>query len=109
MLHHVVTLIINLVLFVVGTGRSITKGRILYVCLLDFAQYLRHGYTYAMKCVRVSSFAYIGRNEKQIPPEYDELLRHSHASDMYTFSYFNLSRVIRKGVLTAVNQYPHAT
>lgn len=37
-LHHVATLGINVVLFVVGTGGSITKGRIFYVCLIAFSQ-----------------------------------------------------------------------
>ena len=95
-MYPVATLGIILVWFVVSTGRSITQGPILYGCHIEFAQYLRHGYKFAMDCVRVSSFDWIGGDGKQMPPEYADLLPSSHASDLYTFvSYCHLSPLLR--------------
>ena len=62
-----------------------TEGPILYSCIIEFAQYLRHGYTYVMDCVRVSCFGWVGMESKHIRPEYDELLRNFHDSDLFTF------------------------
>ena len=55
-LHHAATLAINKVIYVVGTGGSITDGRILYVCMVSFSETFRHCYTFTMDCVRVAAF-----------------------------------------------------
>ena len=55
-LHHAATLGINSVMYVVGTGSSITDGRILNVRYITLAEPLRHSYTFSMDCFRAESF-----------------------------------------------------
>ena len=55
-LHHAATVAINKVMYVVGTGGSITDGRILYVCMVSFSETFRHCYIFTMDCVRVAAF-----------------------------------------------------
>ena len=99
-LHHCATLGMNHVAFVVGTGGSMVEGNIIYTCLVEFSESLRHSYTYCLDCVRVSVFSWVGLDASHVPKEYDDLLRNSHASDLYSFvSYYNLSKAIRKEVL----------
>ena len=96
-LHHAATRGINSVMYVVGTGGSITDGRILYVCYIKFAGLLRHSYTFSMDCIRVASFSWVGGESENVPKEYDDILKNSHASDLYSFaSYYGLSEAIRK-------------
>ena len=98
-LHHAATLGLNSVLFLVATGGYITEGRILCGCMINFNETLGHQYTYILDCVRHTAFSWIGGEAKNIPKEYDNMLRQSHASDIHSFmSYYSLSEALRKCV-----------
>ncbi|CDF34407.1 unnamed protein product [Chondrus crispus] len=108
-LHHAATLGVNNVLFVVGTGGSITKGGIVYVCHIVFAEHMRHNYTYALDCVRTAAFKWVGEGSERVPEQYDALLQNTHASDLYSFvSYYGLSQAIRHEVITRGEPIPPA-
>lgn len=95
-LHHAATLGIKRVMYVVGTGGSITNGSILYVCYITFAELLRHSYTISMDCV-MDCVSWVGGESANIPQQYDVMLKNSQASDLYSFaSYYGLSQAIRK-------------
>ena len=106
-LHHAVTLGVNHVMFVVGTGGSMTEGRIVYVCNIQFSEQFRHKYTYALDCVRIAAFEWIGGEAKYIPKEFDNHLKNTHASDIHGFmSYYNLSQALRKSVIERGSPIP---
>ena len=106
-LHHCATLGINKVVFVVGTGGSVVEGKILYACVVEFFESLRHSYTYCLDCVRVYAFRWVGMEAAKVPEEYDNLLKTYHASDLYSFiSYYNLSKAIRQEVIARGSPIP---
>ena len=124
-LHHCATLEINKVVFVVGTGGSdppvpttntsifpstvdsMVEGKILHACIVEFSESLRHSYTYCLDCVRVSDFRWVGMEAAKVPEEYDNLLKTSHASDLYSFiSYYNLSKAIRQEAIARGSPIP---
>ena len=99
-LLHSATLGINNVVFVVGTGGSMVEGGILYACIIKFSQLLRHEYTYILDCLRASAFTWIGKESENVPKEYDDMLKSSHASDIYSFiSYYSLRKACRSEVM----------
>ena len=105
--HHCATLGINKVVFVVGTGGSLVEGKILYACDVEFSESLRRSYTYCLDCVRVCAFRWVGMEAAKVPEEYENLLRTSHASDLYRFiSYYNLSKAIRQEVIDRGSPIP---
>lgn len=98
-IHHAATLGSNSVMVVVGTGGSLTEGRILYACIIRFSEGFRHKYTYALDCVRRSAFEWIGGEAKYVPKEFDAHLKNRHASYIRSFmSYYNLSQALRRAV-----------
>lgn len=78
-LHHCATLGINNVVYVVRTGGLMVEGSILYACIITFSELLRYDYTFTMDCICASAFSWIGTDCKNVPKEYDELLKNSHA------------------------------
>lgn len=106
-LHHAATLGLSYVLFVVGTGGSMMEGSILYCCILQFTETLGHSYSFSMDTVRLAGFEWVGRDSTNIPKEYDDMLRTSHASDLYSIvSYYNVSRAIRAKVISLGKPIP---
>ena len=127
-LYHCAVLCINNVIFVISTGGSMVEGSILYACVIEFSESLRHSYTYYLDCVRLLTFEWIGMDGTHVPKEYDTMLRSSHhdcsstlcriliqnckcqrhdASDIYSFvSYYNLSKDIRREVIQRGSPIP---
>ena len=96
-LHHAATPGLKDVLYVVGRSGNVTQGRIIYACFIQFSECIRHSCTFALDSVFVMEFEWMGKETKHIPRDYDDLLRHSHASDRNSFaSYCSLGRGIRK-------------
>ncbi|CDF34053.1 unnamed protein product [Chondrus crispus] len=96
-LHHAATLGLKHVLFIVASSGSVTHGQIIYGCLIQFSEYIRHSYTFTLDSVLSMGFGWVGREPKYIPREYDALLKESHASDINSFaSYYSLSTGIRR-------------
>ena len=77
--HHAATLGVNSVLYVVGTGGSMTVRQILDAYYIEFAATFRHKYTYSLDFVRRSAFELIGGEAKHIPKEFDSHLKNCHA------------------------------
>lgn len=73
-----------------------TEGAIIYACMVQFAESIRHQYTYLLDCVWHTSFWWVGSESMYIPKDYDDMLRQSHASDIQSFmSYYGLSQSLR--------------
>lgn len=98
-LHHAATLCINSVLFMITTSGSMTKGRILYACIVNFTETIRYQCTYILESVRHTGFSWIGVTERISQKEYDGMQQPSHASDIHSFmSCYSLSEALRKRV-----------
>ena len=60
----------------------------IYAVLLHISEQLRNYYLMYMDAVRVSAFAWVGREASCIPAEYNSIPTASHASDMHTWASF---------------------
>lgn len=85
-----------MVLIVVGMGGSVVEFSVVYCIIVQFPDTLLQSYTFVMDSVCVAGFVWVEEDSTQVPHEYDEVIRNSHASDLYSFiSYYNLSKAIR--------------
>lgn len=76
-------------------GGSITEGRIIYACLVKFAESFRHQYTYCLDSVRRAAFTWVGGDSNNLPAEYDPMLKSSYASHINGLaSYYVLSEAL---------------
>lgn len=58
----------------VWTRGKMTQGRILWACVIEFAEAFLHKYTYCLDCVLQVSFERIGGEAKSVPEECESLL-----------------------------------
>ena len=50
-MHHAAILGLRHMLYVVGTNGNVTHGHIIYVCLIEFSESIRHTYTHALDSI----------------------------------------------------------
>ena len=99
-LHHAATTNSNTVLYTTAKGGRTTHSSILFVAVLHFSDRLIHNYLYTLDTIHISAFLWIGKDAKQIPNEYDDLVQNTFASDIHSFaSYYNMSTSIKKHVI----------
>ena len=98
-IHHAAALGIRHVIYVTAKSGNVSYGRILYACVIEFSESIRHDYTYALACVSSVGFEWIGKDARHIQKEYDILLKQSHASNINDInslaSYYSLRNGLR--------------
>ena len=100
-LHHAATADTNTVLYVVAKAGRTTYSGIIFVAQLHFSDQIIHSYLYALDTLHVGAFEWIGRSARNIPDEYDTLVRDTFASDLQSFSsYYNISLSLKKHIQT---------
>ena len=98
-LHHSAVLDTPYILYVFAKGSCSAQGSILYTVLLTFSQQLRNMYLCTLDCIRTSAFDCIGLSEINIPLEYDDMLKSTHATDLSSLcAHYNIGQALRKKV-----------
>ena len=90
-------------------GGSVAAGGIIYSAVLEFPERLQAPYLFCLDAIRAAEFQWIGKPAENIPREYDDLLKSSNASDLYSFaSYYSLGIALRKRIMERKSPLPPA-
>ena len=71
--------------FVVAKGGSASGGGIIYSVILRYTSAFLGMYFFCLDIIRVAAFDWLGMPAQHLPKEYDELLKDTHATDLYSF------------------------